>query len=1406
MHHKAYGSVTGDTLCPLGFHPQVRWPTRCKRCFRDYKDHVGKRGSLKDTTASSPSLSGKAWEASPTRRSSESPESRRTWASTSNLTKDEKSPQKSTTSLTWSSALDISQDPQESSVASDANPPPGQRSRNYAGSQSDSFNYRRHSIDETMLERPPKLQIKNVIDNSNGTNSDHDVEFIIQVRKSRSNDVASKNNGPGDEAPPEMSEKGGKTEKNEIEKLRAQLSDMKARCERVEREKSDILLRRLATIDTVSSKSSSNELTKLQKTVKELQAKNETLSEEKTSLMTKIRNLERDTNSRLGRNEREKASEELRSKLKAAETLCESLMDENEDMKKEIRDLEEEIYEMQDNFREEQADEYTSLRKSLEQSNKNCRILSFKLRKIERKAEQLETEKGDIEKKYDEVKRIEEVLKKFGDEYKNRSQKKSNSDYSTRVQLKKMVEDMEKEIGDVFGIFASIIEGKGFDATAVKGPENNAKYEKLLKEHETVKLKLENTMKELAIEKEKKKAEAKLVVDNKNADAQSLKKKLEDSMATRELEKKSWDSERVKLQEEKEKLKLKLLSLSAEKLKTHNEVTQLKKDLEMATSTETNTAKMEVMVEQTKVLLEGELKRAKQDLETSKSSTSFKLAKITAELAEVKKERDTIKAQAEEEKLSKDTEIGSLKKKMASLEKAGLNAKKMNELKQSYTDRISHLEDEVKRNLERYDELNGKHGKMLESRERLENENQTLTSKLSEQKERFVRLESELKTLQETHNSQMSAWTKEKSRLEDKLRELEKSQSNFQLTEAKEEINRLVKENNSLTDQLSDLRKMNEDLTSKLKDYNSVSKVQRNFTADTDALEAELRRTKNALANAEKSKKADMAQCKLRYEHRIKAINDEIQSIQNQLSRYKRERDTYKHMLEGAQKTIADLKVVRQRRQSTTSTGKSDEDDENSSTTNVSVLERQISCMEDELSESRLEASKLKTELVSEKSGWQIKLAEMQSRINELEEERLLASGRTKIPGLKVRMELAWQKEREEQQRLLQETATLARDLRQTLFEVERERDKERLENKRRQDQLKKVFDEEKDENKKKLVELQCDLLELRDAHAKLRTSNEKMRREKERHEREREELRDVISNKRRLEQAEARNINVLLQQVDDLMRLFPELSTNRTDGKMPDTYTPTPPRRTKGPKSRESSPMLEGKDEIRGSTTNLAGRTEKLEYTIGKLMEVAKELQDSKKAIDDSNSSRSKKFGKRSTSIDNDSGRGSTPSRGKPSLKRKSLSLEQTAGKNDQLIWGTDSNVSSMQSLDSEVDSRHFSMQRDSSVDSRLSGGSTKSEMLQRDKKYNKNIIRKITTKLTKSASVDDPNASFDYSMQTSGSEASITADEAKHEKRNLKKKLTDMFKRSSRSNGLDKKMDDASRPSSRASSRSKQ
>ncbi|XP_076248487.1 uncharacterized protein LOC143188229 isoform X2 [Calliopsis andreniformis] len=1382
MHHM-YSSKKGDSLCPLGFHPQVRWPTRCKRCFRDYKEHGGKKDNLRDITSSTPSLS-----FDQSSRSSEN--GKRIWSSATNLAKDDfkSSTDSSSAAAGWTSLMDLS------------------------------------AIDkEEEARRPTKLQIKEVIGNSNDSTSGNDVEFIIQVKKSRS--IPSKNSMQDGDG---YMEKDEKIQKSEVERLRAQVGELQARCEKAEKEKSEILMRRLSTMETISSKSSPNEVQKLQK-------KNEALTQEKTSLLTKIRELEKEVNLKSFRGERDREKDELRSKLKAAENLCETLMDENEDMKKEIRQLEEEIYELQDTFRDEQADEYVRLRKSLEQSNKNCRILSFKLRKVERKVEELESEKTSLEKKYEEVKKVDETLKKIKNEFQSRPQKKA-TEFTTKVQLKKMVDEMEKEIGDMMTLFTNISDGKDIDIQDVK-VKDHAKYDKLLKEHEQLKEKLEAVSKELSDEKEKKKPQQNARTDDKNTDLQNMKKRLDEAVTMRETERKAWDNEKTGLLEEKEKLKSKLLSLSAEKLKVYNEVVQLKKDLETAKSSEKESAKMEKAIselkkelsqerdkykklqdelsafsereskmtqsmtstEQTKTKLDAEVKRLKKELENTKSSTSAKINELTTEISELKKENEKLLSQITEEKQSKESEVATLKKKINSLEKTGLNTKRMNEMRQTFNDKILTLENDLKKGQQEYNNLNDKYRELENQKRQFEMDNESLNSKLREQNAELMGIRKELEAMRQTIKLKESEWKSEKTTLENRIRESELPNKAL-ITDLNNDISNLKKENNTLVTRLEDLRKANDDLSDKLKDYEAVSKIHQALTPDTTALESEIRKLKNALDNMEKTKKTDLAQCKMRYEHRITAINDEIQTIQNQLSRYKRERDTYKHMLEGAQKTIADLKSTRGRTQSNASSGKSDEEEETSGTSKI-ILERQIHSLEDDLSEARLEASRLKAELVSEKSASHVKVSELQSRINELEEERVLNSGRTKIPGLKVRMELAWQKEREEHQRLLQETATLARDLRQTLFEIERERSKERLENKRRQDQLKKVYDEEKEESRKKLLELQCDLLELRDAHAKLRTSNEKMRREKERHEKEREELKDVIMKKSKQEQTELRNINVLLQQVNDLMKLFPELNGIAQNGNA-NSYTPTPPRRLKGPKSRESSPMLDSKGDIRGSNTQLVERTEKLEYTIKKLMDVARELKESKKVADEANVTRLKKLGKRSTSVESDPGKGITTSRSKPRLKRKSLSLEQTARNEDsQRIWGTDSNMSSLQSLEgSEIDARTLSLQRDSSVDSRFSTGSTKSEVLEREKKHSKGIMRKIATKLTKSASVDDPNVSMDLSLQTSGSETSINE---KTEKKNLKKKLTDMFKRSSRSGSVEKKINSTnhSRPPSRNS-----
>lgn len=115
-------------------------------------------------------------------------DSRRTWASTSNLLKDEsKSYTTPEVTVTWNSALDltsIQDNSAEEFVTTEKNKPTTTRPKTYVGSQSDSFNFRRHSVDESVIDRPQKLQIREVINKSNGNASDTDAEYIIQVRKS----------------------------------------------------------------------------------------------------------------------------------------------------------------------------------------------------------------------------------------------------------------------------------------------------------------------------------------------------------------------------------------------------------------------------------------------------------------------------------------------------------------------------------------------------------------------------------------------------------------------------------------------------------------------------------------------------------------------------------------------------------------------------------------------------------------------------------------------------------------------------------------------------------------------------------------------------------------------------------------------------------------------------------------------------------------------------------------------------------------------------------------------------------------------------------------------------------------------------------------------------------------------
>uniref|UniRef100_A0A182M105 SOGA coiled-coil domain-containing protein n=1 Tax=Anopheles culicifacies TaxID=139723 RepID=A0A182M105_9DIPT len=1486
----------------------------------------------------------------------------------------------------------------------------------------------------------------------------------------------------------------------ENESLRRELETVKARAERAERDKSDILLRRLASIDTVSNKTAASEALKLQQKVNEQKQLIDDLQDEKKFLTTKLKEMSADMNVRGSRG----IEEQLRQKLEQAETLCEELMDENEEIKREMRNMETEIEEMHDNFREEQADEYASLKKELDQTTKNCRILSFKLKKSDRRIEQLESEKaalgasGDLAAKIkqledelnvsNEVARrlqaelesagsgstptsptkktpslgnigkstsadskisrasltrggsqedpaqllrdlqdslereadLREQLKYAEEEAENLRRKSSrveDENDSLVMQLKKMaskaktkssiftkarklspaptsrsntdttpvekdegisdeedpaelrlqlelneqemavlrrkMEELEHEnkhareqIKDLQENLASKTKELGRkipsslgSKTGVKDPLEEKKITVMEDEISELRKKLiekdrefERVQAEMALAKSKggkSLSKAKSLDALTEQQAQDLKRQLqviEQEATVLRAKTQSLEQDNEKYQAEIKKLQTAQKPTgtmsAADKKKLTDSIDQLEKEkhelevrfkrivqestAQLPTRLSKNPTDMHTKLQLKKMIEECEteidelralvgkagamnipaLEKEKKQLEIELTDTKQQRDKLTTELSTLKKE--TLEQQTsklneaqrtveklEDENRKQNEKIKTLEDKIAKINStmkatessksllevqlktekdkhtnAERDLEKLRKEKTKLDNRISDLEKELqlsKKNAELIKESLEREMSALKSKsttgvadsestkilQDLKKQNEELTAEIHQQSRKFEELLQKHETMEEDHlvvKAQLAS-EREKTQEVDKLKnkllqaeaiesrlvkentnmsrrlvevqkkltaaetnndnryagiELEKNRLKTALEDKQHDFEKLTKESEMNAYQVNQLKKDNEDLRGKLDDYERINKAQRTLSEHNAHLEQELKNIykkwvcEHRLEASELNVKSEVAATRLRYEQQVTNLHNELTAMQRQCERFKRDRDTFKQLVEAAQKQIGDMKANRRSLASVTSSSGDDDDK-----TKIVALEQQIGCLEDELSEARLEASKVRTELVSELSASEIKISEMQSKINELEEEKIMGSGKSKVPGTKTRLELSWQKEREELQRLVQETSTLARDLRQTLYEVERERDKEKLESKRKIDQIKKTTEEEIEEGRRKVTELQSDLLELRDAHAKLRTANEKLRRDRDRYERER-----LDATRKRLEAEGDRRIGALLQTVDELVKLAPELqkvaskdSHTTSTGKTitANAPIPTPPMRHKSP-----SPGPGGSQPQQSISTVLA-----------RLADASEDLRRYQRMCDEEKDrERARRGGmRRAASQENDAMHENSP--GRPvlrvnrnggSLHRKSLSLDQSMQAEQQgLIWREgDDSMSSLQSIDSD----YGMMRRDSSLDSRLSTGSTQSDM-PRMRKKKRGLMGKLRSlSLTRSKGTES-----DYSHQGSDSDLSLAGD-IRSSKTNLKGKISGMFRRagsSSRTNsaeGIDREI----------------
>ncbi|XP_073972840.1 uncharacterized protein isoform X6 [Rhodnius prolixus] len=1053
------------------------------------------------------------------------------------------------------------------------------------------------------------------------------------------------------------------------------------------------------------------------------------------------------------------------------------------DLNKTIKDLENDKVKLKkdaDKYKASAEKEKQKLQDSQTEFVNTKKDLTTEIEKLKQEIKQSALALGDIDSlkkkissltdELDEEKKQTETLEKQLDTAKKTGAASTKLTKETEDKTKK-IEELEKKVRET--------EEKLKKAEKL-GTTRKEKLTKLEKENSELNKKM------VDIEKEK---------ETLNEETKSLKTKFEESESKiksleEEVETKSKEIKKLEkgVHEKEDAVKETKTTTS----KATKEISQLKEELASAKASITELTDKITKTEQELKTSQEEMAKKEKLLQKEIDDWEKKASELEMDLQADRKMMDRLKAAQEKEIKAKDIEIAQLRTNALTA-----NNKKIQEM-QTQIDNLDLALESEKRE---YDELTNKYEQLEEEhvimKATLVKEKEKVQNELIKTENDLVDIEGELKALRETYNSKQDNWIKEKLKLEEKLKEtetlsLEKTRLQAFCDEKQSEIDQLKKESQGLTEQIEYMRKESEDLRKQVEDYDKVSKVQRSMTADVTSLEEELKEYKTKLVLAEKARKTDVAKMKMRYDQRISVIQDEMLSLQGQVARFKRERDSYRHMMEAAQRNISELKASGLNSGTISSRSSTDGDDLR---THVAQLEQQISCLEDELSESRIEASRLRTELVSERSAWEVKLSELNSKLNELEEEKILSSGRTKISGLKTRMELAWQKEREEQHRLLQETSTLARDLRQTLFEVERERDRERLESKRRLDQLKKTNEEEQEEIRKKLTEMQCDLLELRDAHAKLRTTNEKLRREKDKNERERELLRQSLTMKKRAEQEEERQIISVYQLVEELTVLAPDLFPSKPKQS---ATMPTPPIRRKGPKSREASPNLERKDYSRESSVGREdAKTHEVQEIMKRLTEAANQLRKCQTEEKESERTRRSFSSYRSSSIESDGGVESLNSVKRRNLQkkgpalRKSLSLEQTSAQ-EEAIWSVDDegSMTSVQSLEEMEKFRRGLHMRDPSLDSRLSGGSTQSEVLpSSDKKKKLGLFGKLK-KLTKSRSIDHDSEMGSTGHFDPGSDTSLADDKSN---RQFKDKFSGMFKKSgstSRGNSVERSL----------------
>ena len=186
---------------------------------------------------------------------------------------------------------------------------------------------------------------------------------------------------------------------NEVKNLKNEVSALNQKNLQLQKDKEDAISKKPMSFETAKASEMKTELLKAKEKIRQQENELSSIEKEKKGLHLKLKETEALLEKRSQNSEPSINILELQTKLKFLEKKCSTLESENDRLHNNVQNLEGELEEVQDNFREEEMDEFRSLKRDLENQAKNVRVLQFKLKKAERTITDMSAEKGELETK-----------------------------------------------------------------------------------------------------------------------------------------------------------------------------------------------------------------------------------------------------------------------------------------------------------------------------------------------------------------------------------------------------------------------------------------------------------------------------------------------------------------------------------------------------------------------------------------------------------------------------------------------------------------------------------------------------------------------------------------------------------------------------------------------------------------------------------------------------------------------------------------------------------------------------------------------------------------------------------------------------------------------------------------------